>query len=115
MQVVSMQSDLSSPRGFTQCTLVVRFLAGKHLICCRVTCAGMHRHCFSWPPDSFPTISLGSAFWTDAEKSLFNTALGTYGKEFSLIRKMVHPPAVTSPFVWVKPEQNCTIKLAYKR
>lgn len=43
------------------------------------------------PPSLPPTTSLGSDFWTEAEKSLFSAALGTYGKEFSLIRKTVHP------------------------
>lgn len=38
-----------------------------------------------------PTTSLGSDFWTEAEKSLFNASLGAYGKEFSLICKTVHP------------------------
>lgn len=36
-------------------------------------------------------VSVGSDFWTDTEKSLFSAALGTYGKEFSLIQKMVYP------------------------
>lgn len=40
---------------------------------------------------SLPTLLLcvGCDLWTDAEKTLFNDALGTYGKDFSLIQKMV--------------------------
>ncbi|KAG7243287.1 hypothetical protein INR49_011740 [Caranx melampygus] len=38
---------------------------------------------------------LGSDFWTETEKSLFNTALGTYGKDFTLIQKMVSTKTVS--------------------
>lgn len=44
----------------------------------------------STPPLSFAARSLGSDVWTDAEKTVFTAALGTYGKEFSLIQKTVH-------------------------
>nr|XP_019951039.1 PREDICTED: uncharacterized protein LOC109634787 isoform X1 [Paralichthys olivaceus] len=37
----------------------------------------------------------GSDFWTDAEKSLFGAALGTYGKDFSVIHKMVKTKTVS--------------------
>lgn len=40
-------------------------------------------------PVALPFVSVGSDFWTEAEKSLFSAALETYGKEFSLIQKMV--------------------------
>nr|XP_046237291.1 uncharacterized protein LOC124054883 [Scatophagus argus]XP_046237292.1 uncharacterized protein LOC124054883 [Scatophagus argus] len=36
----------------------------------------------------------GSDFWTDNEKGLFSAALGAYGKEFSLIQKMVKTKTV---------------------
>lgn len=35
------------------------------------------------------SLYLGSDLWTDSEKDLFSAALGTYGKYFSLIQKMV--------------------------
>lgn len=40
---------------------------------------------------SLPTLLLcvGCDLWTDTEKTLFSDALGTYGKDFSLIQKMV--------------------------
>ncbi|XP_035480071.2 uncharacterized protein LOC118300098 isoform X2 [Scophthalmus maximus] len=37
----------------------------------------------------------GSDFWTVTEKSLFSTALGTYGKDFSLVQKMVRTKSVS--------------------
>lgn len=36
-----------------------------------------------------PPLSVGSDFWTESERNLFSAALGTHGKDFSLIQKMV--------------------------
>ncbi|TKS92770.1 Zinc finger protein 541 [Collichthys lucidus] len=44
---------------------------------------------FSQPSPTGDYHYSGSDSWTDSEKSLFSAALGTYGKEFSLIQKMV--------------------------
>ncbi|XP_062240258.1 uncharacterized protein LOC133950091 isoform X1 [Platichthys flesus] len=49
-----------------------------------------------WQPSSAGDYHYsGSDFWTDAEKSLFGAALGTYGKDFSLIHKMVRTKTVS--------------------
>lgn len=36
------------------------------------------------------SLYLGSDLWTDTEKNLFSTALATYGKDFTVIQKMVY-------------------------
>lgn len=54
------------------------------------------------PPVVLLFVSVGSDFWTEAEKSLFSAALETYGKEFSLIQKMVR----THFLVWFFFEQE---------
>ncbi|KAM3591201.1 uncharacterized protein V6R79_024574 [Siganus canaliculatus] len=49
---------------------------------------------FSQPSPSGAYHYSGSDFWTDSEKSIFTAALGTCGKEFSLIQKMVKTKTV---------------------
>ncbi|XP_045907938.1 uncharacterized protein LOC123972468 [Micropterus dolomieu] len=49
---------------------------------------------FSQPSPTGDYHYSGSDFWTNSEKSLFTAALGTYGKEFSLIQKMVRTKTV---------------------
>ncbi|XP_070849907.1 uncharacterized protein [Chaetodon trifascialis] len=49
---------------------------------------------FSQPSPTGDYHYSGSDFWTDGEKNLFSAALGTYGKEFSLIQKMVRTKTV---------------------
>lgn len=44
-------------------------------------------------------VSVGSDFWTEAEKSLFSAALQTYGKEFPLIQKMVRSHSLSRFFM----------------
>lgn len=60
------------------------------------------------------THSLGTAVWTDNEKSLFGAALQTYGKDFSLIQTMVlySPTEIPFEFLVVK-WNNCTIPCTY--
>ncbi|XP_056882774.1 uncharacterized protein LOC130522406 isoform X2 [Takifugu flavidus] len=53
------------------------------------TLATLEMLLFSLPSPAGDYHYSGSDFWTDAEKSLFNAALGSYGKEFSLVQKTV--------------------------
>ncbi|XP_040886848.1 uncharacterized protein LOC121176828 [Toxotes jaculatrix] len=59
------------------------------------TMATLEMLLFSEPSPTGNYHYSGSDFWTDAEKSVFSTALGTYGKDFSLIQKMVRTKTVS--------------------
>ncbi|XP_076581255.1 uncharacterized protein LOC143317159 [Chaetodon auriga] len=58
------------------------------------TMATLEMLLFSQPSPTGDYHYSGSDFWTDSEKNLFSAALGTYGKEFSLIQKMVRTKTV---------------------
>nr|XP_020465806.1 uncharacterized protein LOC109965824 [Monopterus albus]XP_020465807.1 uncharacterized protein LOC109965824 [Monopterus albus]XP_020465808.1 uncharacterized protein LOC109965824 [Monopterus albus] len=53
------------------------------------TMATLEMLLFSQPSPAGDYHYAGSDFWTDTEKNLFSTALESYGKDFSLIQKMV--------------------------
>ncbi|XP_038130695.1 zinc finger protein 541-like isoform X1 [Cyprinodon tularosa] len=59
------------------------------------TMAALEMLLFSTPSPAGDYHYSGSDFWTDTEKNLFGVALGTYGKDFSLIEKTVRTKTVS--------------------
>ncbi|KAE8279009.1 Zinc finger protein 541 [Larimichthys crocea] len=83
--LLSMCSSSCLPGGGSNTELALHCLH----YCQGNTMATLEMLLFSQPSPTGDYHYSGSDSWTDSEKSLFSAALGTYGKEFSLIQKMV--------------------------
>ncbi|KAF3697655.1 Transcriptional-regulating factor 1 [Channa argus] len=84
-KLLSMCSSSCLPGGGSNTELALHCLHQ----CQGNTMATLEMLLFSRPSPTGDYHYSGSDFWTDAEKNLFSTALATYGKDFSLIQKMV--------------------------
>ncbi|XP_041821635.1 uncharacterized protein LOC121626945 isoform X2 [Chelmon rostratus] len=89
-KLLSMCSSSCLPGGGSNTELALHCL--HH--CQGNTMATLEMLLFSQPSPTGDYHYSGSDSWTDSEKSLFSAALGTYGKEFSLIQKMVRTKTV---------------------
>ncbi|XP_044040661.1 uncharacterized protein LOC122870499 isoform X2 [Siniperca chuatsi] len=89
-KLLSMCSSSCVPGGGSNTELALYCLH----YCQGNTMATLEMLLFSQPLPTGDYHYSGSDFWTDSEKSLFSAALGTYGKEFSLIQKMVKTKTV---------------------
>ncbi|XP_054457612.1 uncharacterized protein LOC129093579 [Anoplopoma fimbria] len=89
-RLLSMCSSSCVPGGGSNTELTLHCLH----ICQGNTMVTLDMLLFSQPSPAGDYHYSGSDFWTDSEKSLFSAALGTYGKDFSLIRKMVRTKTV---------------------
>ncbi|XP_056224345.1 uncharacterized protein LOC130164010 isoform X1 [Seriola aureovittata] len=89
--LLSMCSSSCLPGGGSNTELALHCLHYCH----GNTMATLEMLLFSQPSPTGDYHYSGSDFWTDTEKSLFSTALGTYGKDFSLIQKMVSTKTVS--------------------
>ncbi|KAI3376514.1 hypothetical protein L3Q82_016963 [Scortum barcoo] len=89
-KLLSMCSSSCVPGGGSNTELALHCLH----YCQGNTKATLEMLLFSQPSPAGDYHYSGSDFWTDSEKSLFSAALGTYGKEFSLIQKMVRTKTV---------------------
>ncbi|KAM8897712.1 uncharacterized protein AB9W97_008978 isoform 2-T3 [Spinachia spinachia] len=88
--LLSMCSSSCIPGGGSNSELTMHCL---HL-CQGNTMATLDMLLFSQPSPTGDYHYSGSDFWTESEKSLFSATLGTYGKDFSLIQKMVRTKTV---------------------
>ncbi|XP_039997447.1 uncharacterized protein LOC120797663 isoform X2 [Xiphias gladius] len=89
-KLLSMCSSSCLPGGGSNTELALHCLH----YCQGNTMATLEMLLFSQPSPTGDYHYSGSEFWTDTEKSLFSTALGTHGKDFSLIQKMVRTKTV---------------------
>ncbi|KAM9335588.1 zinc finger protein 541-like [Symphorus nematophorus] len=90
-RLLSMCSSSCLPGGGSNTELALHCLH----YCQGDTMATLQMLLFSQPLPTGDYHYSGSDFWTDSEKSLFSAALGTYGKEFSVIQKMVRTKTVS--------------------
>ncbi|XP_040038805.2 uncharacterized protein LOC120822900 isoform X3 [Gasterosteus aculeatus] len=88
--LLSMCSSSCVPGGGSNSELTMHCL--HH--CQGNTMATLDMLLFSQPSPTGDYHYSGSDFWTDGEKSLFTATLGTYGKDFSRIQKMVRTKTV---------------------
>ncbi|KAL6118704.1 uncharacterized protein ACO6RY_03442 [Pungitius sinensis] len=88
--LLSMCSSSCIPGGGSNSELTMHCL--HH--CQGNTMATLDMLLFSQPSPMGDYHYSGSDFWTDSEKSLFRATLGTSGKDFSLIQKMVRTKTV---------------------
>ncbi|XP_042368487.1 uncharacterized protein LOC121962317 [Plectropomus leopardus] len=84
-KLLSMCSSSCLPGGGSNTELALHCLHS----CQGNTMVTLEMLLFSQPSPAGDYHYSGSDCWTDSEKSLFSAALGTYGKDFSLIQKMV--------------------------
>ncbi|XP_051285179.1 uncharacterized protein si:dkey-19b23.10 isoform X1 [Dicentrarchus labrax] len=84
-KLLSMCSSSCLPGGGSNTELALHCLH----YCQGNTMATLEMLLFSQPSPTGDYHYPGSDFWTDSEKNFFSAALGTYGKEFSLVQKMV--------------------------
>lgn len=89
-KLLSMCSSSCLPGGGSNSELALHCLHS----CQGDTMATLEMLLFSQPSPAGDYHYSGCDLWTDAEKTLFNDALGTYGKDFSLIQKMVRTKTV---------------------
>ncbi|XP_038588598.1 uncharacterized protein LOC119913271 isoform X3 [Micropterus salmoides] len=89
-KLLSMCSSSCIPGGGSNTELALHCLH----YCQGNAMASLEMLLFSQPSPTGDYHYSGSDFWTNSEKSLFTAALGTYGKEFSLIQKMVRTKTV---------------------
>ncbi|TDG99848.1 hypothetical protein EPR50_G00198160 [Perca flavescens] len=89
-KLLSMCSSSCVPGGGSNTELALHCLH----YCQGNTMATLEMLLFSQPLPTGDYHYSGSECWTDNEKSLFSAALGTYGKDFSLIQKMVRTKTV---------------------
>ncbi|GLD53648.1 transcriptional-regulating factor 1-like protein [Lates japonicus] len=89
-KLLSMCSSSCLPGGGSNTELALHCLHYCH----GNTMATLEMLLFSQPSPTGDYHYSGSDFWTDTDKSLFSTTLGTYGKDFSLIQKMVRTKTV---------------------
>ncbi|XP_031141003.1 uncharacterized protein si:dkey-19b23.10 isoform X1 [Sander lucioperca] len=89
-KLLSMCSSSCVPGGGSNTELALHCLH----YCQGNTMATLEMLLFSQPLPTGDYHYSGSECWTDSEKSLFSAALGTYGKDFSLIQKMVRTKTV---------------------
>lgn len=90
-KLLSMCSSSCLPGGGTNTELALHCL--HH--CKGNTMAALEMLLFSQPSPAGDYHYSGCDFWTDTEKHLFGVALGTYGKDFQLIEKMVRTKTVS--------------------
>ncbi|KAM9425310.1 uncharacterized protein KZ484_008812 isoform 2-T2 [Pholidichthys leucotaenia] len=90
VKLVSMCSSSCLPGGGSNTELALHCLH----YCQGNTMATLEMLLFSEPSPAGDYHYSGCDFWSDAEKSLFSAALGLYGKDFSLIQKMVRTKTV---------------------
>ncbi|KAL7374421.1 hypothetical protein ABVT39_000308 [Epinephelus coioides] len=84
-KLLSMCSSSCLPGGGSNTELALHCLH----YCQGNTMATLEMLLFSQPSPTGDYHYSGSDCWTDSEKSLFTAAMGTFGKDFSLIQKMV--------------------------
>ncbi|XP_071333852.1 transcriptional-regulating factor 1-like isoform X2 [Trachinotus anak] len=89
--LLSMCSSSCLPGGGSNTELALHCLH----YCQGNTMATLEMLLFSQPSSTGDYHYSGSDFWTDTEKSLFGTALETYGKDFALIQRMVSTKTVS--------------------
>ncbi|XP_067435784.1 uncharacterized protein [Thunnus thynnus] len=89
-KLLSMCSSSCLPGGGSNMELALHCLH----YCQGNTMATLEMLLFSQPSPTGDYHYSGSDLWTESEKNLFSTALGTYGKDFSLIQKMVKTKTV---------------------
>ncbi|XP_074478959.1 uncharacterized protein LOC141760225 isoform X1 [Sebastes fasciatus] len=89
-KLLSMCSSSCVPGGGSNTELTLHCLH----YCQGNTMATLEMLLFSQPSPTGDYHYSGSDCWTDSEKSLFGAALGTYGKDVSLIQKMVRTKTV---------------------
>ncbi|XP_068569611.1 uncharacterized protein [Cebidichthys violaceus] len=85
--LLSMCSSSCVPGGGSNTELTLHCLH----YCQGNTMATLDLLLFSQPSPTGDYHYSGSDCWTDSEKSVFSATLGTYGKDFSLIHKMMTP------------------------
>ncbi|XP_029382312.1 transcriptional-regulating factor 1-like isoform X2 [Echeneis naucrates] len=90
-KLLSMCSSSCLPGGGSNTELALHCLH----YCQGNTMATLEILLFSKPSPTGDYHYSGSDIWTATEKSLFSTALGIYGKDFSLIQKMVSTKTVS--------------------
>ncbi|XP_049425209.1 uncharacterized protein si:dkey-19b23.10 isoform X1 [Epinephelus fuscoguttatus] len=84
-KLLSMCSSSCLPGGGSNTELALHCLH----YCQGNTMATLEMLLFSQPSPTGDYHYSGSDCWTDSEKSLFTAAMGTFGKDFSLVQKMV--------------------------
>ncbi|XP_042079067.1 uncharacterized protein LOC102311270 isoform X1 [Haplochromis burtoni] len=89
-KLLSMCSSSCLPGGGSNSELALHCLHS----CQGDTMATLEMLLFSQPSPAGDYHYSGCDLWTDTEKTLFSDALGTYGKDFSLIQKMVRTKTV---------------------
>ncbi|XP_029310828.1 uncharacterized protein LOC115023750 [Cottoperca gobio] len=89
-KLLSMCSSSCAPGGGSNTELALHCLH----YCQGSTMATVEMLLFSQPSPAGDYHYSGSDCWTDSEKRLFSAALGTYGKDFSFIQKMVRTKTV---------------------
>ncbi|XP_008288110.1 uncharacterized protein LOC103363227 [Stegastes partitus] len=90
-KLLSMCSSSCLPGGGSNTELALHCLHS----CQGNTMATLEMLLFSQPSPTGDYHYSGCDSWTDTEKSLFSAALGTYGKDFSLIEKTVRTKTVS--------------------
>ncbi|XP_017166071.1 uncharacterized protein LOC103480795 isoform X3 [Poecilia reticulata] len=90
-KLLSMCSSSCLPGGGSNTELALHCL----YYCKGNTMAALEMLLFSQPSPVADYHYSGCNFWTDTEKNLFHTALGTYGKDFPLIEKTVRTKTVS--------------------